>query len=232
MALYPKAILRLLPENNSQGKITPRAIIMHSAGGESELYGWWMNDQSRGLESHFWVSRDGDVYQYMDTRVRADANGDANGFAISIETQSTKHASEEWDPAQMAAIIELCDWICATHDIPRRAMKTATDSGIAWHVQFGAPGPWTGVKGKVCPGGQRIEQVKNVLIPALAAGTNPIHEDDDEMSKEDSERLAAMDLRLKALENEVIGTRGAKGDTRMDRIAEMLTEVHRKVTAK
>lgn len=201
MAIYPKAIKRLLPENMTQAKIKPRAIIAHSAGGEGELFGWWMNDDSKGLESHFWISRSGDVYQYIDTTVRADANGEANGFALSIETQSTIHASEPWDDKQLVALIDLIDWLCDQHDIPRRLMKDATDSGLAWHIQFGAPGPWTKARGKVCPGPARIKQFKEVVVPAIAKGGNvptPTPEEDIIMNEETAKAI-------KAIVKEVIG---------------------------
>lgn len=168
MSLYPRARLRLLPENNTQPRIKPRAAILHSAGGGSELYGWWMNPQSKGLESHFWIGWEGEVVQYIDTEVRADANGEANSFAVSIETASTVHATEPWNPAQIAAIVELLDWLCTEHAIPRTRMKTKTSAGIGWHVMFGAPGPWTKARGKVCPGPARIRQVTDTIIPRLA----------------------------------------------------------------
>lgn len=168
MALYPHAEHKLLPENSTQPKIKPRAAILHSAGGGSELYGWWMNPGSRGLESHFWIDWDGRVVQYMDTEVRADANGDANSFAVSFETASSVHATEGWTVAQMESIVRLLDWLVQVHPaIERRQMRHARDSGIGWHVMFGAPGPWTGVRGKVCPGGARIEQIKQHIIPAV-----------------------------------------------------------------
>lgn len=173
MALYPGATLMLLPENKSQARIKPRLAILHSAGGEAELFGWWMNDQSRGLECHFWVSRGGEVVQYMDTEVRADANGEANSYAVSIETQSTSHASEPWDPAQVTAIVHLLDWLCRTHDIPRYLnqanprIQAGADRGVDYHVHWGAPGPWTPSRGKVCPGAERIRQITREVIPRL-----------------------------------------------------------------
>jgi hypothetical protein len=107
----------------------------------------------------------------MDTNIRADANGQANGYAISIETASTTHAAEGWSPAQMKSLIKLVDWLCQTHPkISRKGMTTPTGSGIAWHVQFGAPGPWTPSRGKVCPGPERIKQVQREIIPAVAKG--------------------------------------------------------------
>lgn len=169
MSLYPDAILKLLPENETQPAIRPRAVILHSAGGGSELYGWWMNPQSKGLESHTWISWDGRVYQYIDTEVRADANGEANSFAISVETASTVQASEPWTDQQVSAIVDFLDWCCREHTIPRRIMAHKNDAGIGWHVMFGAPGPWTKARGKVCPGKARIAQIHNEIMPRLRA---------------------------------------------------------------
>lgn len=170
MAIYPKAVNKLLPENASQPRITPRAVILHSAAGRGSLYGFFKNSSS--LESHFWVSEKGVVEQYIDTTVRADANRNANSFAVSIETESSPSATEPWTSAQVTAIIALCDWLCSTHGIPRKQIESATGSGIGWHIMFGAPGPWTPVA-KSCPGPARIIQARNVIIPAVAKGTKP-----------------------------------------------------------
>lgn len=166
--LYPHASHRLLPEATTQPTISPRAIIVHSAAGRGSLYGWWQNPQSNGLECHFWVSETGKVEQYVPTTVRADANGEANSFAISIETESSVQATERWTAAQAAALVDLIDWCCRVHLIPRRQMSTPVDSGLGWHVMFGAPGPWTRARGKTCPGPARIPQFRNEIIPLVA----------------------------------------------------------------
>lgn len=168
MALYPPAHKALLPENATQPKITPRMVIVHSAGGMSELYRWWQSADSHGLESHFWNGPTGDPYQYMDTNVRADANGEANGYAVSIENASSVAASERFWAPQAARIVDELVWLCHTHDIPPELTKTATGRGIAYHVQFGAPGPWTKAAGKVCPGPARIRQLLDEMIPEVA----------------------------------------------------------------
>jgi hypothetical protein len=199
VALCPFAELKLIPENATQPSIRPRSVIAHSAGGEGELYGWWMNDQSRGLESHFWVGRDGRIVQYVDTEVRADANGSANGYAVSIETASTKHATERWDPPQAAALVRLIDWLCDTHDIPRTIMATPTSPGLGWHVMFGAPGPWTPSKGKVCPGPARIIQYQHEIVPAVASRDgNPLPPEDIMTPEQEAkvDRLLASNTRI------------------------------------
>jgi hypothetical protein len=186
MAICPFAEQKLLPESATQAAIRPRAVIAHSAGGEAELYGWWQNDESRGLESHFWIGWDGRTVQYVDTEVRADANGQANSFAVSIETASTVHATERWDPPQARALVRLIDWLCDVHDIPREQMVKPTSSGLGWHVMFGAPGPWTTQRGKVCPGDARIRELKADIFPAIFGGTAPM---EDDMTPEQAQKL-------------------------------------------
>lgn len=165
--VWPSAVYRPIPAATRQPRITPRAIILHSAAGKGSLYNWWVTNP-QGLESHLWIAETGRTEQYVPFNIRADANGQANSFAISIETESTIQATEPWTPAQLDAIVAACDWICDRYGIPRRLMTHPTDSGIAWHIQFGAPGPWTGVA-KSCPGPARIAQVKSVIIPRLQA---------------------------------------------------------------
>ena len=168
MALCPFATQRLLPESKTQPHITARAVVMHSAAGRGSLYNFFLKSSS--LESHFWVAEDGRIEQYIDTGHRADANRNANGFAISIETESSPAATEPWNAVQFMAIVRLVRWCCTEHHIPARNIPAWDSSGIGWHIQFGSPGPWTPVA-KSCPGPARIRQMPS-LIAAVAAGTN------------------------------------------------------------
>lgn len=191
MAKCPHARWKPIPENDSQPRIVPVGVVDHSAGGAAELYGWWMNDQSKGLESHFWIDDDEDpdgyatVYQYIDTEVRADANGEGNRWLeggkyvglISIETSSTTHASEPWTPSQIKSLIRLHIWLIETHPTipPVEMPKSSRNSdwhGQAWHIKQGTPGSWTRAAGKVCPGGERIRQCREDVYPAVAAHFN------------------------------------------------------------
>lgn len=167
MALYPEAKLRLLPENRTQPHITPRAFIAHSQAGGGSLYGFWLNGSS--LESTIWVSFAGLVEQYMDTLVRADANGAANGYATSAETESSVQATERWTPPQAAALVRFIVWWCRTHGVSPVLMTSPTGAGLAYHVLFGAPGPWTKARGKTCPGPARIRQFISEIIPMVVA---------------------------------------------------------------
>lgn len=210
MAYYKGAKQKLLPENETQPKIVPRAIILHSAGGSAELYGWWQNPQSKGLECHFFVDDDSEddptVYQYISTDVRADANYKANGFAISIETASTVNASEPWSKGQVKKIIALVDWLCATHNIPREQIKSPYGSGIGWHAMWGAPSDWTPARGKVCPGPARIEQMKKVIIPGVQK-PGSVGEEENIMAQISEERFAKLEKQVQVLFDQIIGTK-------------------------
>jgi hypothetical protein len=184
------ATQKLLPESSTQHSITPRIVILHSAGSKGSLYNFFKN--SSNLESHFWVGGDGTIEQYINTNVKADANLKANSFAISIETESTPSALEPWTAKQIQSIISLVDWCCHAHNIPRQQVKTWDGSGIGWHVMFGSPGPWTPVA-KVCPGPARIEQIKEVVIPrVIQMNTNTSTVKDDDMTEDDRKKLNAI----------------------------------------
>lgn len=174
MARCPFAQQEILPENARQAHIRPTQIIHHVSAGEStDLHGFWTSPGEE-LESHFYVNRAGRIIQYMDTEVMAEANLTANrrpdgSGAISIETQGAD-AGGPWDVPQAASLVRLDRWLIATHGIPVRLCRTSSDPGLGWHVMFGAPGPWTPAKGKICPGPARIQQIKTLILPTLISG--------------------------------------------------------------
>lgn len=169
MALCPFAEVKLLPESSTQPRITPRVAILHSAAGRGSLFRFFRDSSS--LESHFWIDVDGRIEQYVDTGRRADANRDANGFAVSIETSSSPAATEPWTPAQVAAILRLLRWLATVHPIPLRKCDRWDGSGIGHHTMWGAPSRWTPVA-KSCPGPARKAQFPGILA-ALATGHEP-----------------------------------------------------------
>lgn len=169
MALCPFAVHELLPENSQQNRITPTTVICHRAvSSAKDLYGYW-NTPGVTLESHFYISEDGTIYQYMDTNVRADANVQANAFAVSIETWDGGNTpdSQGWNSVQVYQLKRLIKWICDTHNIAKGPALTWNGGGIGGHNWF--PIPWAdGPRG--CPGTARNAQLRNDIIPAVASG--------------------------------------------------------------
>lgn len=170
MALYPKAIKRLIPPGSSDPRITPRVAILHVDAGNADTLYYFFRDRSGGIESHFYVKTNGVVEQYRDTNYQADANYKANDFAISIETQG--YGEGQWNNLQLNAIKELLLWLHQTHRIPLEKCPTWNGSGIGYHTLFGAPSPWTPVA-KSCPGPKRKLQFEGILVPWMRSLTQP-----------------------------------------------------------
>jgi hypothetical protein len=175
MAVCPFARWRPLPENWTQDTIDPDQAILHTAvdaRGRTSLFGYFGQEKIT-LESTFYIYMDGDIEQYLDTTVQADANRWANPRAISIETEDDGTPdTTPWSPAQVRSLIRLLDWICDVHPKVRRRRCPAWDeAGIGYHTMWGAPSPWTPTAGKTCPGKARIPQVDNIIRTVREAGS-------------------------------------------------------------
>lgn len=194
---------RLLPEWNSQARITPVLIIDHSQVGSSLGTYFYFRDQT-GIESHFSVrgrrsgAQDGHIWQFMNTDRMAEANRQANRFpngtgAISIETEDDGDPDHQpWTRRQLASLKWLHDKLVRTHPtIPRRRATSATGpgaKGLGYHTMFGAPSPWTPAS-KTCPGRPvRVGQWQRELLPAFLRAEP---EEDDVLNDDDREWIHA-----------------------------------------
>lgn len=167
MAICPFAVQQIIPESYTQGRITPTTLIYHRAVSSAESLRNYWNTPGVELESHFHIGQFGTLYQFMDTNVRADANVDANGFAISVESWDGGDTPDSmpWNPAQLATAKRLAAWVCETHGVKRAAAQTWNGGGIGGHNWF--PDPWAdGPRG--CPGTARNAQIRNDIIPYVA----------------------------------------------------------------
>lgn len=203
MPIYPEAVVKLLPQNATQVRITPRKIVHHTAvDGTStkSLFDWFKSPSAKGAESHFYVRADGTVEQYMDTNVRADAQFAANVDAISIETwdgrATTNGPANPWTEAQVQALIRLDRWLCDTHKIPPVQCPSPTGAGIGWHSLFR---DWN-TDSHACPGQPRIDQIVNRIIPALTSQEDIVTDDDiNKIAAAVATRLSGDDAFLSAV---------------------------------
>jgi len=196
---FDLAVQKPLPEAESQPRITPRIVIVHTMDGSLLGTDNLFRNQSV-FESHFGIGGptdgadlDGVVFQWMDTDRLADANRHANDFAVSIETSDGGDENRPWSPKQLDALIRLIGALCDHHSIPRRVVTDPFDAtgGLGWHVMFGAPGPWT-PRAKTCPGPVRIAQLKNTVFPAVMGQETPLIAQEDEMTEEQARQLNAI----------------------------------------
>jgi hypothetical protein len=174
---------RLLPEWNSAPTITPTTIIDHSIVGSAEG-AWWHFHDNTGIESHFIIDLDGEIWQLMDTSREADANLEANAYAISIETADNGDPDTfRWTQAQEDSLIWLHTKLRRVHPtIPNREASGCASPGRrghGFHTKNGAPSCWTPVA-KTCPGTIRKTQWFDEMLPAYLSGATPegLREDD------------------------------------------------------
>lgn len=170
MAIFPGAVLKLIPPDRNDPPIIPRLMIFHIAVSLADsLYPDFVSNQrptGSKIESHFYVRFDGTIEQYRDTGYQADANTDANDFAISVETQGLEMG--EWTPAQFASLQRLALWGHQKHPIPLAKAQAWNGSGFGYHILF--MDRWAGGP-RSCPGPQRVAQFNNKFVPWLA---NPV----------------------------------------------------------
>lgn len=166
---FPGATWAPLPESGYQGLYVKTQLLFHSTGTKASAAANRRYFAQAGVtaESTLIVDYDGGCLQLMGARERADANVTASRRAMSVEVVGT--ADEPYTAAQVAKCVEIAAWACAEHPVARRQCAAHDASGIGWHVMFGAPGPWTTVRGKECPGRRRIDQVRTIIIPSVAA---------------------------------------------------------------
>lgn len=171
--LCPFATKKLIPAGDNDPAIDPRVAILHVDAGNAESLFDYFSNRSGGIESHFFIKVNGDIEQYRNIYRQADANLDANDFAVSIETQG--YGSGTWTVKQLESIKILLRWLNKETEgkIPLRKIETWNGSGIGYHTLFGAPSHWTPVA-KTCPGPERIKQFNALLVPWMKSRVKPV----------------------------------------------------------
>ena len=148
-----------------------------------------MFNRTSSLESHFIVDLDGAIWQLMDTSRQADANLQANGYAISIETADRGDPDRQpWTSDQIESLAWLHAELRRVHPtIPRRESRSCSDpGGLGYHTLHGAPSCWTPVS-KSCPGTVRKGQWRSLLLPAFLN-----QEEESDMTPEQARQLNAI----------------------------------------
>lgn len=170
MARYPGAKWDPIPENSTQATITPTQFIVHSviAPWTADRIGQYWRE-STNLESHFGLGYAGDLNQYIDTTVRADANASANVRAVSIETASNLQGTDPWTDEQLEKLVQLGVWLNQTHGIPASLPTTWNGPGMGYHRLYAS---WS-VDGTACPGNARVAQFTDYVLPEINRRLNP-----------------------------------------------------------
>lgn len=115
-ARYPGAIWRPSPVKHDKRPDTLGVCVHWTAGHER---GDVATLTGGSVDCHFYVAKDGDVYQFLELDSKAwHAKSFANTYSIGIETEGF---GEAWTPAQFNAMVRLSAWIVRQYpNIPVR----------------------------------------------------------------------------------------------------------------
>lgn len=100
------------------------AIVIHSTGGSALSGLRWLTNPRSGVSSHYVIDRAGTIFQLVDDAHRAwhagdsalGGVGDVNDFSLGVELA---HADgEDYPPAQLLALADLCRAKMAAYAIP------------------------------------------------------------------------------------------------------------------
>lgn len=175
-----------------------------------------------GTDSHFGLRGDGYLEQWQDLLRQVDANLDGNSYCISIECADKGAPFSAWSGSdvppftieQLDKLVWLLDklcqpafhrdcpssWACHTSGIPRILIPDSKRSrrGIGyhrlginpWRVSGGVL--WSNANGKVCPGDNRIKQIKENIIPRLVV-------EGDDVTPAEHDAIVRIDQRSTAM---------------------------------
>ncbi len=168
--LYPRATQRHMPFTTGHELIASRGLILHVQQGNNSPFGWFANPAHQAV-SHWWVSKTGEVEQYLDASMESWAQMAGNTEYHSVETEG--FATEPLTTPQISALADLYEWGHTTFGWPLTLAETPGDSGFGWHGSGGAA--WGGHYG--CPGDLRKDQRGNVLALLTPGDDMPTTED-------------------------------------------------------
>jgi hypothetical protein len=152
-----------------------------------------------GRHYHIYIRGDGSFIQRQDLLLRSAASVQANPYSIAIVAEDMGKYFPPWSgsnvppytPQQVETLILILSWICRRFGLPASAIRTTClgdANGIGWHrlgIDGDFPDFWplwgrrsgcleTSLStGKPCPGDNRIWQIVDRIVPALAAPKPP-----------------------------------------------------------
>ncbi|MER6914570.1 peptidoglycan recognition family protein [Streptomyces sp. NPDC000594] len=127
-----------------------RGLILHVQQGEGSLFERFSDPVTKS-SSHFWVSRAGEIEQYVSVHDRAWTQKAGNAGWASIETSG--FADRPLTAAQVEAVARVYVWGARLHGWPLEVTDSPEGRGLGTHSMGG--GDWGG---HACPGTIRARQ--------------------------------------------------------------------------
>jgi len=158
-----------LPVPNHGGPMSAHlGLVLHVQEGNGGLQGWFSNPES-DASSTWWVSKTGEIQNYVDTELQAWAQGAGNATYNSVETEG--FTNEPLTTAQISGLAQIYAWGMSVYHWPATLSEAPGAAGFGWHGMGGMA--WGNHPG--CPGDIRRAQRQLVLDEVHQA---PISEED------------------------------------------------------
>ncbi|HKF31526.1 MAG TPA: peptidoglycan recognition family protein [Jatrophihabitantaceae bacterium] len=183
MPVYADAIFKPISGHTNGPMQSYTGVVLHVNDAQSLDLHDFFDDPKREVSSHWQVTKDGTIFQYIDTDNTSWCQGDGNDDYLSIESQGL--ADESATDAQIDAIGGILAWCQETHGIPLQLAEKPGDAGFGWHGMGAAHGH-RGWGHPACPGVRR-DQRSAMLTAARrrATGVSTMVEDWFDMATKD-----------------------------------------------
>ncbi|MFD3336064.1 peptidoglycan-binding protein [Streptomyces sp. NPDC058700] len=163
MARMPGATWRPVPNFRKDGQTEVRGLVVHIMDGSLAGTDSWFRNPVSEASSHWGTGRTGQLYQWVDTKDRAWAQGNGNASWLSSENEG--RGGQALTEAQIDRNAEIFAWVHQTYDnVPLRRATGPNDRGLGWH----------GMGGKAwgnhpdCPGTKIVAQLDEIVKRAAA----------------------------------------------------------------
>jgi hypothetical protein len=101
--------------DNRQGQI--EGITLHTGEGTRASDLGWLCNRESGVSAHYYVCRDGTIYQLVPDVCRAWHAGHAWGNDCTLGIETEHKQGQDWPSMQMQALDDLCRHLVAKYDI-------------------------------------------------------------------------------------------------------------------
>jgi peptidoglycan hydrolase-like protein with peptidoglycan-binding domain len=178
---------RPLSNNQTEPAIVPRILVYHTMVGylrsTENMFkqnGFWGTESTWGVGGPWdGDSLDGVAWQWQGVKWQADAQFEANAWCDSIETSDGgiwKPATPAWSDKQVKKLIQIGAWWCTNTGNDPVIAKSYDGRGLGYHQLFK---PWN-QESHNCPGPKRVEQFRDLIVPAIQKAVNGGHVDPPE----------------------------------------------------
>ena len=167
MARFVGAQWRPIVNNYTPGGMNRyQGVVLHIMQGTLNGTDAWFNNRAAGASAHFGVGKEGQAYQWVDTKDKAWAQAGGNPSWLSIELEG--HTPDEMTPKQAETVARIVAWAAVTHSFPLQISDRPALQGVGWHGMGGAA--WG--NHTACPG-ESIKGQRSLIIERAVALTNP-----------------------------------------------------------